>query len=258
MSRLTLHSRLRRCLRESLSAHYSLIMCMDPADLRSRANWDGAAGSSREQLLIQLQGMPIPSMSDLCVYSLTVDTRTARSDYISPTVMLPQRRLATLLGQAQAYQQRHHAIPPSASEPFSLLTDADVQDTGAFPTATSHVLQDHSDEVWRLEWSHNGEWLATAGKDRTVMLWKVNVSSCYLLVRQERPCLLTPPLPNAVWLHAGEDFPRARRPRLVHCVVARRLHLADRRRGYHQDVEYRGEPFALKVCPRYVNDLATP
>ncbi|KWU44917.1 WD40 repeat-like protein [Rhodotorula sp. JG-1b] len=135
----------------------SLIMCMDPADLRSRANWDGAAGSSREQLLIQLQ------------------------DYISPTVMLPQRRLATLLGQAQAYQQRHHAIPPSASEPFSLLTDADVQDTGAFPTATSHVLQDHSDEVWRLEWSHNGEWLATAGKDRTVMLWKVNVSSCYLL-----------------------------------------------------------------------------
>ncbi|GAA5960544.1 hypothetical protein JCM8115_003216 [Rhodotorula mucilaginosa] len=128
----------------------SLIMCMDPEDLRSRANWDGAAGSSREQLLLQLQ------------------------DYISPTVMLPQRRLATLLGQAQAYQQRHHAIPPSASEPFSLLMDADAQDTGAFPTATSHVLQDHSDEVWRLEWSHNGEWLATAGKDRTVMLWKVS------------------------------------------------------------------------------------
>ncbi|MBZ6370410.1 MAG: hypothetical protein LBE44_00415 [Microbacterium hominis] len=59
--------------------------------------------------------------------------------------------------------------------------DADAQDTGAFPTATSHVLQDHSDEVWRLEWSHNGEWLATAGKDRTVMLWKVSVSPRYLL-----------------------------------------------------------------------------
>ncbi|GAA5862183.1 hypothetical protein JCM3774_004812 [Rhodotorula dairenensis] len=127
----------------------SLIMCMNPDDLRSRASWDGAEGSSREQLLLQLQ------------------------EYISPTVMLPQRRLATLLGQAQAYQQRLHAMPASASEPFSLLMDVDMQDTGGFPTATSHVLQDHSDEVWRLEWSHSGEWLATAGKDRTVMLWKV-------------------------------------------------------------------------------------
>lgn len=53
--------------------------------------------------------------------------------------------------------------------------DIDAQGAGGFPTATSHVLQDHSDEVWRLEWSHNGEWLATAGKDRTVMLWKVKV-----------------------------------------------------------------------------------
>ncbi|BGP53794.1 hypothetical protein JCM8202v2_001366 [Rhodotorula sphaerocarpa] len=127
----------------------SLIMCMDPDDLRSRASWDGAAGSSREQLLFQLQ------------------------EYISPTVMLPQRRLATLLGQAQAYQQRYHAMLAPTSEPFSLLTDASAQASGLFPSYTSHVLQDHTDEVWRLEWSHTGDWLATAGKDRTVMLWNV-------------------------------------------------------------------------------------
>lgn len=89
--------------------------------------------------------------------------------------MLPQRRLATLLGQAQAYQQRYHAMLAPASEPFSLLTDASAQASGLFPTYTSHVLQDHTDEVWRLEWSHNGDWLATAGKDRTVMLWNVKV-----------------------------------------------------------------------------------
>jgi len=89
--------------------------------------------------------------------------------------MLPQRRLATLLGQAQAYQQRHHALTPSPTEPFSLLVDADPNSVAAFPTHTTHVLQEHTDEVWRVQWSHDGEWLATAGKDRTAMIWKVKV-----------------------------------------------------------------------------------
>ncbi|GAA6006312.1 uncharacterized protein JCM10292_002643 [Rhodotorula paludigena] len=127
----------------------SLVMCMSSDDLRARAGWDGASGISRQQLLIHLQ------------------------DYISPTLMLPQRRLATLLSQAQSHQQRHHALAPAASEPFSLLVDADPHGSTGFPTMTTHVLQEHTDEVWRLEWSHNGEWLATAGKDRTAMIWNV-------------------------------------------------------------------------------------
>lgn len=143
---------------------------MSPDDLRTRAAWDGAAGSSREQLLLQLQGR-----DHYAVLFCGCLTCIQRPEYISPTVMLPQRRLATLLGQAQAYQERHHALPASASEPFSLLTDADAQASGTFPDYTAYVLQDHTDEVWRVEWSHNGEWLATAGKDRTVMLWNVKV-----------------------------------------------------------------------------------
>ncbi|KPV75622.1 uncharacterized protein RHOBADRAFT_13767 [Rhodotorula graminis WP1] len=127
----------------------SLVMCMSADDLRARARWDGASGSSRQRLLVQLQ------------------------DFISPTVMLPQRRLATLFAQAQAHQQRHHALPPSADEPFSLLVDADPNGVAGFPTYTTHVLQEHTDEVWRVQWSHDGEWLATAGKDRTAMIWRV-------------------------------------------------------------------------------------
>ncbi|GAA5843715.1 hypothetical protein JCM9279_000115 [Rhodotorula babjevae] len=127
----------------------SLVMCMSADDLRARAGWDGAAGTSRQRLLLQLQ------------------------DYISPTFMLPQHRLATLFAQAQAHQQRHHALPPSASEPFSLLVDADPNGIAGFPTYTTNVLQEHTDEVWRVQWSHDGEWLATAGKDRTAMIWRV-------------------------------------------------------------------------------------
>ncbi|GAA6004705.1 hypothetical protein JCM10207_000988 [Rhodosporidiobolus poonsookiae] len=127
----------------------SLVMCLSPDDLRARAGWDGTTGLSRRQLLAQLQ------------------------DHISPSIMLPQRRLATLLSQAQAFQERHHAVPTSSSEPFSLLVDSDPEASFVFPSYTSHVLQEHTDEVWRLAWSHDGEWLASAGKDKMVMLWRV-------------------------------------------------------------------------------------
>ncbi|GAA5848214.1 hypothetical protein JCM8547_004446 [Rhodosporidiobolus lusitaniae] len=127
----------------------SLIMCSSPEDLRARAGWDGAAGQSRQQLLVHLQG------------------------FISPLVMLPQQRLATLLSQAQSYQQRHHAVATSSTEPTSLLVDVDPDSPASFPNYTTHVLREHTDEVWRLAWSHDGEWLATAGKDKTVMLWRV-------------------------------------------------------------------------------------
>ncbi|GAA5987610.1 hypothetical protein JCM5350_001895 [Sporobolomyces pararoseus] len=127
----------------------SLVMCSEAAELRRRAVWDGANGESRRRLLVHLQS------------------------FVSPTVMLPQRRLATLLAQAQAHQQRHHAFPSASTEPFSLLVDAEAQATETFPAHTSRILREHTDEVWRLAWSHNGEFLATAGKDKTVIIWSV-------------------------------------------------------------------------------------
>lgn len=127
----------------------SLVMCSEAAELRKRAVWDGASGESRRRLLVHLQS------------------------FISPTIMLPQRRLATLLSQAQAHQQRHYAFPTTSSEPFSLLLDAEARATETFPAYSFAVLREHTDEVWRLAWSHSGEFLATAGKDKTVIIWSV-------------------------------------------------------------------------------------
>ena len=45
-----------------------------------------------------------------------------------------------------------------------------------FPRHTTAILEVHKDEVWSLEWSHDGRWLASAGKDRTVIIWSVGVS----------------------------------------------------------------------------------
>ena len=92
--------------------------------------------------------------------------------------MIPQRRFATLLEQARDFQQLqclyHNA--PKTSRAFSLYTDH-MCDKDAFPRVTTAILEVHTDEVWNLEWSHNGKYLATASKDKTAIIWRIDVSA---------------------------------------------------------------------------------
>ncbi|KAG6889821.1 hypothetical protein C0995_014298 [Termitomyces sp. Mi166 len=143
------HSRSK--VRLGTNSTSSFLMCSEPEDLRQRAGWDGAAGSSRRQLLNNLQR------------------------YIPSSIMIPQRRIATLLGQAHAHQQQHclYHNTPSDSTSFSLYTDHHC-DKSAFPRVTTTILEVHSDEVWNLEWSHDGLRLATASKDKTAIIWRLS------------------------------------------------------------------------------------
>ncbi|RDX46846.1 WD40 repeat-like protein [Lentinus brumalis] len=137
---------------DSLHALSSLLMCSNPADLRQQVAWDGAGGTSRRRLLLDLQR------------------------YIPSSVMIPQRRFATLLEQARTYQQSrclYHNVPLK-NRSYSLYADH-VCDRNAFPRVTTTILQVHSDEVWNLEWSHNGRYLATASKDKTAIIWRVEL-----------------------------------------------------------------------------------
>ncbi|KAG6865928.1 hypothetical protein C0991_010429 [Blastosporella zonata] len=130
---------------------YSLMMCSEPDDLRQRAGWDGAAGYSRRQLLHSLQ------------------------QYIPSSIMIPQRRISTLLNQAQAHQRQHclYHNSPSDSSSFSLYTDHHCNKS-AFPRITTTILEVHSNEVWNMEWSHDGLLLATASKDESAIIWRLS------------------------------------------------------------------------------------
>ncbi|KAI0820195.1 WD40 repeat-like protein [Trametes gibbosa] len=137
---------------DHLHALSSLMMCSDPADIRSQVAWDGAGGTSRRRLLMDLQR------------------------YIPSSVMIPQRRFATLLDQARTYQQSrclYHNVPVR-NQAYSLYADH-VCDRNAFPRVTTAVLSVHEDEVWNLEWSHSGRYLATASKDKTAIIWRVEL-----------------------------------------------------------------------------------
>ncbi|KAF9469272.1 WD40 repeat-like protein, partial [Collybia nuda] len=128
----------------------SFIMCSEPDDLRQRAGWDGASGTSRQQLLSNLQG------------------------YIPSSVMIPQRRFSTLLHQARSYQRERcvYHNSPMNSTAFSLYTDHQCNKS-AFPRITTTILEVHTDEVWNIEWSHDGLHLASASRDKTAIIWRL-------------------------------------------------------------------------------------
>jgi WD40 repeat protein len=44
------------------------------------------------------------------------------------------------------------------------------------PRITTAILKGHANEVWNLEWSHDGVFLASASKDRSVIIWRIGLN----------------------------------------------------------------------------------
>jgi WD40 repeat protein len=150
------------------------MMCLDRNDLYTRSRWDGAAGTSRHSLLQALQ-------RGLTVKQVAVDDRSDASTwythegFIAPGVMIPPRRLQTIFDQA-AWYQRTLCTYHTGSHEYSLLWDHQCA-RRHFPTVTTHILAEHTNEVWVVEWSNNGKYLASGSADNTVIVWKVGVSA---------------------------------------------------------------------------------
>lgn len=48
---------------------------------------------------------------------------------------------------------------------------------------TTSILEGHHDEVWNLNWSPDGRYLASGGKDGAVCIWRVEVCvACLVLM----------------------------------------------------------------------------
>ncbi|KAI1754518.1 WD40-repeat-containing domain protein [Xylaria castorea] len=124
-----------------------LIMCQSKEELRSKASWDGANGQSRHTLLSEL------------------------SKCVSPSVMLPEHRLANLLHQVKEAQITG-CLWHSSAMPPSLYSDHTCNRLD-FPTETVLELDDHAGEVWQVVFSHDGTKLASCGEDKQVIIWEV-------------------------------------------------------------------------------------
>ena len=94
--------------------------------------------------------------------------------FLPPSAMVPPKRLSQLLNQAvqkQADQCMFHNMQLEPGiEAYSLLTDH-VCTNSQFPSECVSTLDDHSDEVLHVSFSHNGKRLASGSKDTSVIIW---------------------------------------------------------------------------------------
>uniref|UniRef100_A0A8C9VI52 WD repeat-containing protein 26 n=1 Tax=Scleropages formosus TaxID=113540 RepID=A0A8C9VI52_SCLFO len=137
------------------------LMCSHAEDLRAKAEWEGKGAVSRCRLLDKLQ------------------------TYLPPSVMLPPRRLQTLLRQAVELQRDrclyHNTALDGNLDSVSLLIDH-VCSRKHFPCTTQQVLTEHCNEVWFCRFSNDGTKLATGSKDATVIIWQVDPDTHQLRV----------------------------------------------------------------------------
>ncbi|KAI4961430.1 hypothetical protein J4E86_000458 [Alternaria arbusti] len=131
-----------------LHALSALMMCQSAEDLRNQAQWDGARGDSRMHLL-----------SDL-------------SKSISPSIMIPEHRLAVLLDEVKDSWIANCLYHNTAASP-SLYLDHNCE-RDDFPTKAVLDLKHHTGEVWYLQYSNDGTKLASAGEDQTIIIYETN------------------------------------------------------------------------------------
>ncbi|TNN02086.1 hypothetical protein fugu_009573 [Takifugu bimaculatus] len=145
------------------------LMCSHAEDLRSKAEWEGKGTVSRTKLLDKLQ------------------------TYLPPSVMLPPRRLQTLLKQAVELQRErclyHNTKQDSGLDSFS--NDGTKLATGSKDTTVIvwHIdtetqqlklmktLEGHAYGVSYLAWSPDDTYLIACGPDDCSELWLWNVQT---------------------------------------------------------------------------------
>ncbi|KAH6892108.1 WD40-repeat-containing domain protein [Thelonectria olida] len=142
-----LRSELTPISHDTTKLHFlsSLLMCRSTEDLMAKAEWDGANGESRKRLLSEL------------------------SKCISPSVMLPENRLAVLLSQVKQSQIDTCLYHTEALSP-SLYSDH-FCDRRNFPSEIAIELSDVAGEVWQVQFSNDGSKLAACGSREHVILW---------------------------------------------------------------------------------------
>lgn len=147
------------------------MMSPSAEDLRQQAQWDGAQGQSRTHLLSELS-----SKQD---YQLRLKTHLHMIESISPSVMIPEHRLSVLLDEVKDVWISNCLYHNTAESP-SLYLDHNCE-RDDFPTRSVLDLRHHKDEVWFLQYSHDGTKLASTSKDTTIIIYE---TSTYKVLHQ--------------------------------------------------------------------------
>lgn len=141
-------------------------MCQSSDDLKFQANWDGAEGESRQLLFSDLSRR----FAQTPCYAMIGYSDAPGLGSISPSMMIPEHRMAELLTQVK--EASVHNCPYHNTKQWPSLYTDHICDRDDFPLDTVCELDRHSDEVWFLSFSNDGTRLATASKDKLVVIYE--------------------------------------------------------------------------------------
>ena len=91
---------------------------------------------------------------------------------VSPDVLLPPARLEHLVEQALCAQIERCQYHNTRAVKLSLMEDYS-SGPDSLPTKVAQELSNHTDEVWVVQFSPDGQWLVSASKDGSAFLWDV-------------------------------------------------------------------------------------
>ncbi|KAJ7965033.1 WD repeat-containing protein 26-like [Quillaja saponaria] len=94
---------------------------------------------------------------------------------LPPKIMIPERRLEHLVEQALILQRESCTFHNSLDKEMSLYTDHHCG-RDQIPSRTLQILEEHDGEVWFVQFSHNGKYLASSSNDRSAIIWEVDTN----------------------------------------------------------------------------------
>ncbi|KAL7582368.1 hypothetical protein Lser_V15G41873 [Lactuca serriola] len=90
---------------------------------------------------------------------------------LPPPITVPDRRLEHLVERVVG-SQIDSCIYHNSLDPVSIYKDHSCG-RDQIPTETIQILSDHKNEVWFVQFSNNGDYLASSSSDCTAIIWKI-------------------------------------------------------------------------------------
>ncbi|KAH8501857.1 hypothetical protein H0E87_016578 [Populus deltoides] len=144
------------------------------------------------------------------------DTESAKSEILKkllnllpPSLVIPPTRLESIVEEALDLQRGACLFHNVFDSDLSLYPDHQCG-RGRLPSSIKQILQVHTDEVWFLQFSHDGKYLASSSKDQSAIIWQVmdggKVSWKHTLIGHQKPVLTVSWSPDDnQLLTCGED-----------------------------------------------------
>ncbi|KAF5187199.1 Wd repeat-containing protein [Thalictrum thalictroides] len=159
---------------------------------------------SEDKELVKINGN-----GNSCIEDLRVRLVVELEELLPPPITVPKRRLEYLVETA-LIAQRDSCIYHNSSNRFSLYEDH-CCGCDQVPTETVQILDSHENEVWFVQFSNSGEYLASSSSDCTGIIWKlwdVETGTCKHTFGEKSPIVSSCAwLPDSKRLVCGSSDP---------------------------------------------------